>query len=138
VNNNIESSYTLARETQQAAEAPRDSEQPSNFNSLQITRNNSTDEQEKELQKSISNYSNLLEQQLFLEKHSPNIDSAPRCNLMMSNLSQNEPFQNSSGTEQDLSMLFNKEGSEYNNHKKQGTQKSMLSSKVLRFNGDNF
>jgi hypothetical protein len=42
--------------------------------------------------KNISNYSNLLEQQLFLDRHEPcqSIDSTPKTNLVMTNLSKGD------------------------------------------------
>lgn len=42
--------------------------------------------------KNISNYENLLEQQLFFDKKDPLalIDSTPGSNIMMSNLSHND------------------------------------------------
>ena len=83
VNQNISNSFTLS---QPASEGSEDQ------SSLELQRNPQSDEKEEELKTNISIYSNLLEQQLFLDKHSPTdmIDPAPKCSLMMSNLTKSD------------------------------------------------
>lgn len=55
----------------------------------------------------------------------------------MSNLTSDEPLKVANESESHLSVLFNKENSSHPTQKKAGTQKSMLSSKILKFRSDN-
>jgi len=56
-------------------------------------RNHAQEEKDDELMKNISNYSNLLEQQLLLEKNESLtniVDTTPASNIVMTNLSDQD------------------------------------------------
>ncbi len=54
-------------------------------------RNYAQEEKEEEIQKNISNYHNLLEQQLLISPSLTKVAHTPNSNIHMNNLSQAEP-----------------------------------------------
>jgi len=85
--------------------------------------------------RNISNYSNLLEQQLFMDKVNPcnNIDTTPCSAILMTNLSSQDNGISKNNFEQAKSGS-NKENGD---SKKMTSQKSMLGGKVLKFKNQN-
>jgi len=74
-------------------------------------RNHAQEEKDEELMRNISNYSNLLEQQLLMDNLNPSLDSTPSSNLRMTNLSNQDQgiSKNSFESCKTAGSLFNKE-----------------------------
>jgi len=90
LNLNIQSSLNRNQVVEEEHVQDQNKPLPLNQANNSSMRNHAQEEKDEELMKNISNYSNLLEQQLFIEKNqslSKVVDTTAASNILMTNLS---------------------------------------------------